>query len=148
MTISMCTIFIIQNKIICICIRICLNHVIFDPTNLSNNNLIELGIDNLQTPINLIDPLCTYPLKQSTHCKWIKATQTHARNYAANVDHVLQSIDISNDLFTYNNLCCMNATHVNAIDKLIACIVKYCIESGVQSIPHSLRESYLDGTII
>ena len=67
MTISICTIFIIKNKIICI--RIYLNHVTFDPTNLSNNNLIELVIDNFQTPINLIDPLCTYPLKQSTHCK-------------------------------------------------------------------------------
>ena len=75
----------------------------FDPTNLSYNNLIELVIDNFQTPINLIDPLCTYPLKQSTHCKWIKATQTNARNYAANVDHVLQSIDIPNNVFTRND---------------------------------------------
>ena len=35
-----------------------LNHVICDPTNLSNHNSIELVIDNFQTPINLIDSSC------------------------------------------------------------------------------------------
>ena len=29
-------------------------------------------------------------VKQSTHCNWSKATQTHTRNYAANLDQVLQ----------------------------------------------------------
>ena len=80
-------------------------------------------IDNFQTPINLIDFSCNDPLKKSTQCNWSKATQIHTRNYAANLEQVLQSIDISNDLFTCNDLCCTNATHVNAIDKLSACIV-------------------------
>ena len=31
----------------------------------------------------------------------------------------------------------MNATHVNAIDTLSACVVKCCIEFGEQCIPHS-----------
>ena len=114
-----------------------LNHVICDPTNLSNHNSIELVIDNFQTPINLIDSSCNDPLKQSTHCNWSKATQIHTCNYAANLDQVLQSIDTSNDIFTCNDLCCTNATHVNAIDKLSACIVKSCIECGEQCIPHS-----------
>ena len=77
-----------------------LNHVICDPTNLSNHNSIELVIDNFETPINLIDSSCNDPLKQSTHCNWSKATQIHTRSYAANLDQVLQSIDISNELFT------------------------------------------------
>ena len=128
-----------------------LNHVICDPTNLSNHNSIQLVFDNFQTPINLIDSSCNDPLKQSTHCNWSKATQIHTRNYAANLDQVLQSIDISNDLFTCNDLCCTNAMlmlmlllmlmlmlcHVNAIDKLSACIVKCCIECGVRCILHS-----------
>ena len=100
-----------------------LNHVIYDPTNLSNHNSVQLVIDNFQTPINLIGFSCNDPLKKSTQCNWSKATQIHTRNYAANLDQVLQSIDISNDLFTCNDLCCTNATHVNAIDKLSACIV-------------------------
>ena len=108
--------------------NILLNHVICDPTNLSNRNSIQLVIDNFQTPINLIDSSCNDPLKQSTYCNWCKATQIHTRNYAANLDQVLQSIDISNDLFTCKDLCCTNATHVNDIDKLSACIVKCCIE--------------------
>ena len=94
-------------------------------------------IDNFQTPINLIDSSCNDPLKQSTHCNGSKATQIRTRNYAANLNQVLQSINISNDLFTCNDLCCTNATHVNAIDKLSACIVKCSIECGVQCIPHS-----------
>ena len=107
------------------------------PTNLSNHNSIQLVIDNFQTPINLIDSSCNSPLKQSTYCNWSKATQIHTRNYAANLDQVLQSIDISNDLFTCNDLCCTNATHVNDIDKLSACIVKCCFKCRVRCIPHS-----------
>ena len=41
-----------------------LNHVICDPTNLSNHNSIQLVIDTFQTPINLIDSSCNDPLKQ------------------------------------------------------------------------------------
>ena len=57
-----------------------LNHVICDPTNLSNHNSIQLVIDNFQTPIILIDSSCNDPLKQSTYCNWSKATQIHTRN--------------------------------------------------------------------
>ena len=67
----------------------------------------------LGSAFNLIDSSCNDPVKQSTHCNWSKATQIHTRNYAANLDQVLQSIDISNDVFTCNDLCCTNATHVN-----------------------------------
>ena len=85
----------------------------------------------LTCQIDLIDSSCNDPLNLSTQCNWSKATQIHTRNRAANLDQVLQSIDISNDL------CCTIASHVSAIDKLSACIVKCCIECGVLCIPHS-----------
>ena len=78
-------------------------------------------INNFERPINLIDSSFIDSLKQSTHCNWSEPTQIHTRNYAANLDQPLQSIDIFNDLFTCTDLCCGNATHVNAIDKLSSC---------------------------
>ena len=92
------------------------SNVIFDTTNPSNHNIIYMSFD---FTVNFKSELAFNNNNVNSRLLWSKATEYDISNYVNILNDNLNSISISEDLFSCDN--CNSIEHRNAIDNLCDC---------------------------
>ena len=107
--------------------------IIFDPTNPSSHNVIQLTFKCLDNEL----PLGYVELKseQVRKCAWDKATPVQIENYRQMLESDLSAIKLNSSLINCNDITCKLPEHLHSIDDLCATIIDCCLETGYGSIP-------------
>ena len=102
------------------------SNVIFDTTNPSNHNIIYLLFD---FTVNFKSALAFNNNNEKSTLLWSKATEYDISNYVNILNGNLNSISISEDLFSCDN--CNSIEHRNAIDNLCDSVISSCINASL-----------------
>ena len=110
------------------------NGVIYEPTNLSNHNIVSMSIA-IDDYVQMID--IKYNQVNKPNCMWSKATIVHIEQYQSVLIDKLSTINITDSILTCTDWHCECPEHRNEIDELCHLIIECCISASLESIPLS-----------